>query len=100
MKVDFTSLYPATSKSIEFDMSDGEVHTPLSRWYTGFPDPTVHPDGSGGWKTEDFGGIEMTYVHWELLIHMHCIVCIRFDQAEMTATCCHHHPQEWQGEMP
>ena len=89
VKGDFTSLYPASSKAISFVQSDGTVHKPLEEWYTGFPDPRVKPDGSGGWLKHDFGGIEMGPEEYTMLKNMHGIMRIQCDQEEMTCDCNH-----------
>ena len=54
-KVDKTSLYSASSKMIEFKTEAG-VQQPLSKWYRGFPDPTIDIFGQGGWKQKDYEG--------------------------------------------
>ena len=75
-KVDITSLYPAASKRITFTTRKG-LQEPLKEWYRAFPDPTA------GWFERDFGGEEMTDLHYDLLSDMHGLVRVTFDQSHL-----------------
>lgn len=76
IKVDVTSLYPATSKRVRFVTRDG-LQEPLKEWYHSFPDPT------NGWYDHDFGGVQMSDIQDEQLKTMYGTVEVHFDQSEL-----------------
>ena len=82
-KTDKTSLYPASSKEIEFETEDG-VQKPLEHWYKGFPSPTIgKTTGLGGWRECDYEGRQMGQEEYDELSEMHGIIKIRFDQSQL-----------------
>ena len=76
IKVDVTSLYPATSKRVRFVTREG-LQEPLKEWYHSFPDPT------NGWYDHDFGGMLMSDIQDEQLKSMYGTVEVQFDQSEL-----------------
>ena len=82
-KVDKTSLYPASSKMIEYETEDG-VQRPLEEWYRGFPYPTIFKTtGMGGWRDFDYEGRQMGQEEYDELSEMHGLIKIRFDQSHV-----------------
>ena len=82
-KTDKTSLYPASSKEIEFETEDG-IQKPLERWYRGFPDPTIgKTTGLGGWRDHDYEGRQMGQEEYDELSEMHGLIKVRYDQSHL-----------------